>query len=56
MSKSLTRIACAAALILSPAIATAMGCSGHEDKQAMSCASGTSYDIATGTCVPSASS
>lgn len=44
----------ATALIVVPSFALAMGCSsGHQmDQQAMSCAEGTMWDAATGTCIP----
>ena len=41
-------------LCFTPSLAWA-GCAAHE-KQAMSCAEGTTYDSASGTCVPQASS
>ena len=41
------------ALVLAPSVA--MACPAHE-QQAMSCAEGTAYDSATGTCVPQVSS
>lgn len=39
------------ALTLTPTIATAMGCSGGDHKQAASCQAGSSWDAGTGTCV-----
>lgn len=47
------RIACVAvALVMAPTLSLAMvGCGSKHSKQAMSCAAGTSYDEATGTCV-----
>ena len=41
------------ALILAPSLTLA--CPAHE-QQAMSCAEGTTYDAASGTCVPQANS
>ena len=41
------------ALVLAPSLA--MACPAH-DQQAMSCAEGSSYDAATGTCKPQANS
>ena len=35
---------------LTPAISLA--CAAHDQKQAMSCADGTTYDTTAGTCVP----
>ncbi|MEM6890606.1 MAG: adenylosuccinate lyase [Pseudomonadota bacterium] len=43
-------LAAAAALALIPALGFAAGC--NYDRQAMSCAEGTTYDSQTGTCVP----
>ena len=49
-----------AALILAstPALAFAQGCSygAHGEEARMSCADGTSWDAASGTCVPTVSS
>ncbi|WP_298836476.1 adenylosuccinate lyase [uncultured Roseobacter sp.] len=42
-------LAAAVALVLAPAVAFAAGCS--YGKQAVSCAEGTVYDAASGTCV-----
>lgn len=42
----------AAVLALSPAIGFAMGCNGAKHETAMSCADGTVYDTASGTCAP----
>lgn len=39
------------ALALAPALSMAEGCSYGKEKQAMSCADGTAYDSASGTCV-----
>jgi len=39
------------ALTLSPTIATAMGCSGSDHKQAASCQIGSSWDADAGKCV-----
>ena len=48
------RIACIAlAMTLAPALAVAQAC--DHAKQAQSCATGTTFDAATGTCVPSPS-
>lgn len=45
------------ALSLAPSVAFAMGCSGgHSDTASMSCAAGTAYDAATGSCVAQATS
>ena len=41
----------ALALTLAPALAFAQGCNYGKSQQAMSCAEGTVYDTATGTCV-----
>jgi len=42
----------AAALMILPGLALAMGCSGSKhDDMAMSCAQGTTWDAATNTCV-----
>jgi hypothetical protein len=42
---------------LIPALGLAQGCHGDRaDQQAMSCAEGTAWDEATGTCVPQISS
>jgi hypothetical protein len=46
------KIALVTALMVAPSISFAMGCSGSDHKQAMSCAEGTSYDSATQTCLP----
>lgn len=46
----------AATLALAPGIALAMGCSSDKHQQAQSCATGASWDAATQTCVPTASS
>ncbi len=44
------RIACAAlAFVIAPTLGLAEGC--KHDRRAMSCAAGSSYDAATGTCV-----
>jgi hypothetical protein len=44
------RIACVAlAIALAPTLSFASGCS--HDKQAMSCAAGSTYDAETGSCV-----
>ncbi|MEB8388065.1 hypothetical protein OO012_12560 [Rhodobacteraceae bacterium KMM 6894] len=43
-------------LALTPGFAFAMGCSHGNHDQAMSCAAGSTYDTATATCVPVASS
>ncbi|MDF3413352.1 hypothetical protein HKX54_02690 [Sulfitobacter sp. M57] len=45
-------LAVALALTAAPALAFAQGCSHGKQKQAMSCASGTSYDSASHSCVP----
>lgn len=42
----------ALALTLAPTLSLAMGCNyGKSEKQAMSCADGTTYDTATNSCV-----
>lgn len=46
------KIALVTALIVAPSLGFAMGCSGGQHKQAMSCAEGTAYDSATKTCLP----
>lgn len=40
-----------AALSLAPSLAFGMGCSHGKEKQVMSCAAGSVYSDATGTCV-----
>ncbi|KIN60619.1 hypothetical protein Z945_1594 [Sulfitobacter noctilucae] len=45
-------LALAIALTAAPALAFAEGCNYSKQKQAMSCAAGTSYDSATQTCLP----
>ena len=42
----------ALALTTAPALALAEGCNYSKQKQAMSCAAGTTYDTATNTCLP----
>lgn len=50
-------IAIAATLTLTPSLALAMGCSGNKhEQQAQSCATGSSWDAASQTCKPLASS
>lgn len=39
------------ALVLAPTLSFAAGCNYGKEQQAMSCADGTAYDSATGTCV-----
>ncbi|MBZ8118650.1 adenylosuccinate lyase [Roseovarius sp. LXJ103] len=52
-----TKILTAAfALAMVPGIAVAKTCNYGKSEQAMSCATGSSFDAATGTCVPVASS
>jgi len=46
----------ALALVAMPSFAMAAGCSYGKDRQAMSCAEGTTWDSATSTCTPVASS
>lgn len=46
----------AAALSLAPGLALAMGCSHSKQQQAQSCADGNTWDSATRSCVPIASS
>lgn len=47
----------ALALVALPSVALATGgCTYGKQKQAMSCADGTTYDSATGSCVPLTSS
>ena len=43
-------------LVAMPSFAIAGGCSYTKDRQAMTCADGTSYDSETQSCVPVASS
>jgi hypothetical protein len=45
-------LAIAVALTTLPTLSLAMGCSYGKEKQAMSCATGTSYDSATHSCLP----
>lgn len=45
-------LAIALALTAAPALAYAEGCSYGKQKQAMSCAAGTTYDSATNSCQP----
>ncbi len=45
-------LALAIALTAAPALAFAEGCNYSKQKQAMSCAAGTTYDSATQTCLP----
>ncbi|MFK7835452.1 MAG: hypothetical protein AB8B60_04470 [Sulfitobacter sp.] len=45
-------LAIAVALTALPTISLAMGCNHGKEKQAMSCAAGTSYDSATHSCLP----
>ncbi|MFY0648834.1 hypothetical protein [Sulfitobacter geojensis] len=40
------------ALTAAPALAFAEGCNHAKEKQAMSCAAGTSYDSGTQSCLP----
>ncbi|WP_170311756.1 hypothetical protein [Sulfitobacter sabulilitoris] len=51
---SFKTLAVTVALALAPTLSLAQGCS--YDRQAMSCAEGTTYDAATGTCVTSVNS
>ncbi|WP_187431253.1 hypothetical protein ROLI_027860 [Roseobacter fucihabitans] len=44
-------LAAAVALTLTPVLAFAGGCNYGKEKVTMSCAAGTSYDAASGTCV-----
>lgn len=46
------KIAFVTALMLAPSLGAAMGCNYGHDKQAMSCAEGTSYDSTTNSCLP----
>ncbi|MBD3664513.1 hypothetical protein [Sulfitobacter aestuariivivens] len=46
------KIAFVTALMLAPTVSLAMGCSHGKEKQAMSCAEGTTYDSATHACLP----
>lgn len=49
-------LAVALALTLAPALALAEGCNyGKMQKQAMSCAAGTTYDAGTNSCLPTTS-
>lgn len=45
-------LAIAVVLTTLPTLSLAMGCSYGKEKQAMSCAAGSSYDTATHSCVP----
>ncbi|QFT59467.1 hypothetical protein FIU94_11590 [Sulfitobacter sp. THAF37] len=45
-------LAIALALTAAPSLGLAAGCSYGKEKQAMSCAAGTTYDSATKTCMP----
>lgn len=45
-------LAIALALTAAPTLGLAAGCSYGKEKQAMSCATGTTYDSATNTCMP----
>jgi len=45
-------LAIALALTALPTLSLAMGCSYGKEKQAMSCAAGSSYDTASQSCVP----
>lgn len=45
-------LAIVAALATLPTLGLAMGCAHGKEKQAMSCAAGTSYDSATKSCLP----
>jgi hypothetical protein len=53
---TLKTLTIAATLILAPSLSLAMGCSGAKHQQAQSCATGTAWDAASQTCIPSASS
>lgn len=46
------KIALVTALMLAPTLGAAMGCHFNQDKQAMSCAEGSTYDSGTKTCLP----
>lgn len=46
------KIALVSAMLLAPSVSLAMGCNHSSEKQAMSCADGTTYDSATKTCLP----
>ncbi|MGB3243237.1 MAG: hypothetical protein WBB25_01780 [Sulfitobacter sp.] len=46
------KIALVTALLMTPSLTLAMGCSDSSEKQAMSCGEGTTYDSATQTCLP----
>ncbi|UOA26803.1 hypothetical protein [Pseudosulfitobacter sp. DSM 107133] len=48
----ITGIAATLALVLAPVFAVAEGCGGMKEQQAMSCADGSNFDHATGTCIP----
>ncbi|WP_370402049.1 hypothetical protein [Sulfitobacter sp. JB4-11] len=45
-------LAIALALTAAPTLSLAAGCNYGKEKQAMSCADGTSYDSATQSCLP----
>lgn len=53
---TLKTLTIAATLALAPGIALAMGCDSSKHEQAQSCATGSSWDSASQTCVPTASS
>lgn len=42
----------AAAIIVAPPLALAQGCNHAKEKQAMSCAAGTTYDTVSNSCLP----
>ena len=46
------KIAFVTALMLAPTLGAAAGCQYGHQKQAMSCAEGSTYDSATNTCLP----
>ena len=46
------KIAVVTALMLAPTLGAAAGCNYGKQKQAMSCAEGSSYDSSTHSCLP----
>ncbi len=45
-------VAVTLAFALAPVLASAQGCSMGKEQQAMTCAEGSNFDHATGTCMP----
>lgn len=46
------KIALVTAALMTPTLGFAMGCSGAKHETSMSCAAGSTYDSATGSCQP----